>query len=108
MQLIGLLLTVIIICVVFAWYSPSTTTTPGVEENTTTYSEAINAAKEVVEKTNEGGGTQVEVYAGISVGDWSTVLDLPEKKLTDKKKEKVIFLTALTKLNLSDNQFTGI
>ena len=108
MQLIGLLLTVIIIGVVFAWYSPSTTTTPGVEENTTTYSEAINAAKEVVEKTNEGGGTQVEVYAGISVGDWSTVIDLSGRQLTGSLKAEVRLLTALTKLNLSDNQFTGI
>ncbi len=110
MQLIGLLLTVALIGVLFVWYTPGTSTTSGTEEASTTitYSEAIDAAKEVVEKTNEAGGTKVEVYAGISVGDKSTILNLSGKQLTGSLKAEVRFLQSLTELNLSNNEFTGI
>jgi len=56
----------------------------------------------------DAGGTKVEVYAGISVGDKSTVLDLSGKQLTGSLKAEVRHLQALTELNLSNNQFTGI
>lgn len=110
MQLIGLFLTIALIGVLFVWYTPGTSTTSGQDEASTTptYSEAIDAAKEVVEKANEAGGTQVEVYDGLSFGDKTTVLDLSGRGLTGSLKAEVRMLTALTELNLSNNEFTDI
>jgi Leucine-rich repeat (LRR) protein len=110
MQLIGLFLTVALIGVLFVWYTPGTSTTSDQDQasTTTSYSEAIDAAKEVVEKTNEAGGTKVEVYDGLSFGNKTTVLDLSGRGLTGSLKAEVRILTALTELDLSNNEFTGI
>ena len=110
MQLIGLLFTVVVIGVIFAWYTPGVSTKPGTENEaaTSTYGEAIDAAKDVVEKANEDRGTHVEVYAGLSFGDKTTTLDLSGRVLTGSLKAEVRMLTALTELNLSNNEFTGL
>src|SRR3989344_2470618 len=105
MQLIGLLFTVVVIGVIFAWYTPGVSTKPGTENEaaTSTYGEAIDAAKDVVEKANEDRGTHVEVYAGLSFGDKTTTLNLSGNPLTGLPQE----LGNLQKLEVLDLRNTS-
>lgn len=94
------------------WFSEwSPAASAPTETRLETYSEAIKDAKEVagtVSGTVNNGGTQVEVYAGLSFGDKTTVLDLSGRGLTGSLKAEVRMLQALTDLNLSNNKFTGL
>ncbi len=93
------------------WFSPGAPMAPIADKGTaSSYSDAITAAKQAAESMAGpvAGGAKVEVYTGISVGDKSTVLDLSGKQLTGSLKAEVRLLQALTELNLSNNQFTGI
>lgn len=97
--------------VYITWFSSNAPLASVADENTVaTYSDAISDAKKAAESMSGAvaSGAMVEVYTGISVGDKSTVLDLSGKQLTGSLKAEVRLLKALTELNLSNNQFTGI
>lgn len=78
------------------------------EVDSTTYSEAISVAKDAVKTATERAGTKIEVYPGILVSSASTVVDLSGQRLTGSLKAEIRQLAALTELNLSNNQFTGV
>ena len=95
------------------WFSNGAPTTPETNETRlATYGEAIKDAKEVAGTVSgtvdNGGGVQVEVYAGLSFGDKTTAVDLSGRGLTGSLKAEVRMLQALTDLNLSNNKFTGL
>lgn len=71
------------------------------------YTEALDSAKSAAEQLS-GTGAMVEVYAGISVPENSTNVDLSGRALSGSLKAEVRHLEDLTVLNLSVNNFTGL
>ena len=77
------------------WFSNGSPAVPvGDESRLETYNKAILDAKEAASSVSNGG-TQVEVYAGLSFGDKTTVLDLSGRGLTGSLKAEVRLLSAL-------------
>jgi len=109
MQIFGLLALLVTVFggIYMMWFSSGAPLAPATGESTmSTYNEAISEAKEIAD--NAALGTKVEVYAGISFGIRTTVLDLSGRGLTGSLKAEVRQLTELTTLNLSGNNFTGL
>lgn len=110
--LIGLLVTVALA----AWWLTSmgpaaSTIDPTTGQETSTYGEALDAAKEAAGElgstVTKAFGT-VEVYDGIHIPLDAKSLDLSDRELSGSLKAEVRFLANLESLDLSDNDFTGL
>ncbi len=69
----------------------------------------INDAKKAATQIERGSvGRTVEIYAGISVAETATTVDLSGRGLPGSLKAEIRQVSNLRELDLSSNQFTGL
>ena len=71
-------------------------------EQSVVYDKALDDAQAIT------GGSQVEIYDGVSVSESVRLLELSGRGLTGSLKAQVRHLQSLETLDISNNQFTGL
>ncbi len=128
MNYIGIIALLIVVAVGAWWGGSHMSSTKTASDEPTVYEEAIDSAKETVDKISSGStqsatettapapsktidpgtGKSIEVYNGISVSEGTTALNLSGRGLSGSLKGEIRFLTNLKQLDISDNNFTGL
>lgn len=128
MNYFGIIALLIVVAVGAWWGGLQMSSNNTATDEPTVYEEAIDSAKNVVDKINAdsmqpatettapapsktidpGTGKSIEVYNGISVSEGTTALNLSGRGLSGSLKGEIRFLSNLKQLDISDNNFTGL
>lgn len=128
MNYLGIIALLIVVAVGAWWGGSQMSSTNTATDEPTVYEEAVDSAKDVVDKINAdstkpttettapvstktndpGTGKSIEVYKGISVSEGTTILNLSGRGLSGSLKGEIRFLSNLKQLDISDNNFTGL